>query len=113
MEDGIGNGNITLTHKALSAMFNHGVSEDYIRRNYAHGFTKEFGIYNNKRDALLQIQQAEFSKFIRESKEYSSYYWAFEFFLKTGCRSGEETGLLWENIDFRKKLIKIDHQLLQ
>lgn len=25
------------------------VSEDYIRRNYAHGCTKELGIYNNKR----------------------------------------------------------------
>ena len=29
-------------------MFNHAVSENYIRRNYAHGCTKEFGIYNNK-----------------------------------------------------------------
>ncbi len=34
------------------AMFNHAVSEDYIRRNYAHGSTKELGIYNNKREAL-------------------------------------------------------------
>lgn len=44
MEDGIGNGSITLTHKVLSAMFNHGVSEDYIRRNYAYGFTKTKGM---------------------------------------------------------------------
>ena len=36
----------------------------------------------------------------------------FEFFLETGWRSGEGTGLLCENIDFRKKFIKIDHQLL-
>lgn len=112
MEDGVGNGSIILINKALSAMFNHGVSEDYFRRNYAHGCTKELGIYNIKRDAVTQTQQAEFLKFIRESKEYSSYFWMFEFFLETGCRSGEETGFLWGNIDFRKKLIKIDHQLL-
>lgn len=112
LEDGVGNGSITLIHKVLSAMFNHAVSEDYIRRNYAHGCTKELGIYNNKRDALTQAQQAEFLNFIKENKEYSPYYWMFEFFLETGCRSGEGTGLLWENVDFRNKFIKIDHQLL-
>lgn len=53
-----------------------------------------------------------FLKFIRESKEYSPYYWMFEFFLETGCHCDEGIGLLWENIDFRKKFIKIDHQLL-
>ncbi len=34
-EDGVGNASITLIHKVLSSMFNHAVSEDYIRRNYA------------------------------------------------------------------------------
>lgn len=51
-------------------------------------------------------------KFIKASKEYRPYYWMFEFFLETGCRSGEGTGLLWGNIDFRKKFIQIGHQLL-
>ncbi len=40
LKDGVGNGSINLIHKVLSAMFNHAVSEDYIRRNYAHGCTK-------------------------------------------------------------------------
>ena len=88
-------------------MFNHAVSEDYIRRNYAHGCTKELGIYNNKRDALTQAQQVEFLNFIRESKEYSPYYWMFEFFFETGTRCGEGIGLLWENVDFRNKFIKL------
>lgn len=107
LEDGVGNGSITLIHKVLSAMFNHAVSEDYIRRNYAHGCTKELGIYNNKRDALTQAQQVEFLNFIRESKEYSPYYWMFEFFFETGTRCGEGIGLLWENVDFRNKFIKL------
>ncbi len=47
-EDGVGNGSITLIHKVLPAMFNHAVSEDYIRRNYAYGCTKELDNYNNK-----------------------------------------------------------------
>lgn len=78
LEDGVGNGSIILMHKVLSAMFNHVLSEDYIRRNYAHGCTKELDIYNNKRDALTQAQQAEFLKFIKESKNIA---------LITGCLS--------------------------
>lgn len=86
LEDGVGNGSITLMHKVLSAMFNHALSEDYIRRNYAHGCTKELGIYNNKRDALTQLQQEKFLQFISESSEYNAYYWMFEFFFETGAR---------------------------
>lgn len=36
----------------------------------------------------------------------------FEFFFETGARCGEGLGLLWDNVDFGKKFIKIDHQLL-
>lgn len=109
LEDGVGNGSITLMHKVLSAMFNHALSEDYIRRNYAHGCTKELGIYNNKRDALTQLQQEKFLQFI---SEYNAYYWMFEFFFETGARCGETIGLTWQNVDFKNKFVKIDHQLL-
>lgn len=51
-------------------------------------------------------------KFIRESKEYSPYYWMFEFFFETGARCGETIGLTWQNVDFKNKFVKIDHQLL-
>lgn len=112
LEDGVGNGSIILMHKVLSAMFNYAVSEDYIRRNYAHGCTKDLGIYNNKRDALTQIQQETFLRFIRESDEYGAYYWMFEFFFETGARCGETIGLTWQNVDFKNKFVKIDHQLL-
>ena len=93
-------------------MFNHAVSEDYIRRNYAHGCTKELGIYNNKRDALTQLQQEKFLQFINESSEYNAYYWMFEVFFETGARCRETIGLTWQNVDFKNKFVKIDHQLL-
>lgn len=106
MVDGVGNGSITLIHKVLSAMFNHALSEDYIRMNYTHGCTKELGIYNNKRDALTRIQQEKFLQFIRESSEYNAYYWMFEFFFETGVRCGETIGLTWQNVDFQKQIRK-------
>ena len=34
------------------------------------------------------------------------------FFLETGCRCGEGIGLTWSDVDFYKRFIKIDHQLI-
>jgi integrase len=36
----------------------------------------------------------------------------FEFFFETGARCGETIGLTWQNVDFKNKFVKIDHQLL-
>lgn len=36
----------------------------------------------------------------------------FEFFFETGARCGETIGLTWQNMDFKNKFVKIDHQLI-
>ncbi len=71
--DGVGNGSITLIHKVLSAMFNHAVSEDYIRRNYAHGCTKELGIYNNKSNACLKETERIYVKAWNAEEFYDGF----------------------------------------
>ena len=111
-ENGAGNGSIILLHKVLNAMFNYAESEDMVRRNYAKGCTKELGIYSNKRDALTMEQQKEFLDFLENRQELSWYYNLFVFFLETGCRCGEGIGLTWSDVDFHKRFIKIDHQLI-
>ncbi len=40
------------------------------------------------------------------------YYNMFVFFLETACRGGEALGLTWSDVDFKKRFIKIDHQLI-
>lgn len=110
--NGVGNGSIILLHKVLNAMFNYAESEDMVRKNYAKGCTKELGIYNNKREALTIEQQEDFLKFVEHSQELSWYYNLFVFFFETGCRCGESIGLTWSDVDFHKRFIKIDHQLI-
>ena len=36
----------------------------------------------------------------------------FKFLLGTGCRIGEAVGIRWEDIDFKKRLISINHSLV-
>lgn len=110
--NGVGNGSIILLHKVLNAMFNYAESEDMVRKNYAKGCTKELGIYNNKREALTIEQQEDFLELVEHSQELSWYYNLFVFFFETGCRCGESIGLTWSDVDFHKRFIKIDHQLI-
>lgn len=111
-DNGVGNGSIILIHKILNAMFNYAESEDMVRRNYAKGCTKELGIYNRKRESLTIEQQENFLEFIRNSPNLGWYYNMFVFFLETACRGGEALGLTWSDVDFKKRFIKIDHQLI-
>ena len=64
-----------------------------------------------KRDALTREQERKFLQFILEDDHYSQYYDAFYILFKTGLRISEFCGLTIKDIDFRKKVIKVNHQL--
>lgn len=111
INDGVGNGSIVLLHKNICSILNYAANEDYIRKNYAKGCVKEMGICNNQRDALTIIEQREFLSFVAGSK-YRSLYWMFVFMIETACRGSEMAGIGLDDIDLKKKFLKIDHQLL-
>ena len=64
-----------------------------------------------KRDALTREQERKFLQFIMEDNHYSQYYDAFYILFKTGLRISEFCGLTIKDIDFKKKVIKVNHQL--
>ena len=64
-----------------------------------------------KRDALTREQERKFLQFILEDDHYSRYYDAFYILFKTGLRISEFCGLTIKDIDFKKKVIKVNHQL--
>lgn len=64
-----------------------------------------------RREALTIEQQNAFMDFIAESSTYRLYRPLFTFFLGTGCRVGEVTGLTWKNVDFKNDTITIDHTM--
>lgn len=65
-----------------------------------------------KRHALTITQQEAFIKHIANSEVHRRWLPLFVFFLGTGCRVSEVTGLRWCDIDFEKNYISIDHGLV-
>ena len=64
-----------------------------------------------KRDALTREQERKFLQFIQEDGHYSRYYDAIFILFKTGLRISEFCGLTIKDIDFKKNVIKVSHQL--
>lgn len=64
-----------------------------------------------KRDALTREQERKFLQFIQEDRHYSRYYDAIFILFKTGLRISEFCGLTIKDIDFKKNVIKVSHQL--
>jgi len=63
------------------------------------------------REAITRAQERAFLKFIQEDKCYSKYYDGIFILFNTGLRISEFCGLTLSDIDFRKKRIRVDHQL--
>ena len=64
-----------------------------------------------KRDALTREQERKYLQFILEDDHYCQYYDAIYILFKTGLRISEFCGLTIKDIDFKKKVIKVNHQL--
>ena len=63
------------------------------------------------REAITRAQERAFLKFTREDKCYSKYYDGIFILFNTGLRVSEFCGLTISDIDFKKKRIRVDHQL--
>jgi len=63
------------------------------------------------REAITRAQERAFLKFIQEDKCYSKYYDGIFILFNTGLRISEFCGLTLSDIDFKKKRIRVDHQL--
>ena len=63
------------------------------------------------RHALTIPQQRAFMEYIATHPIYFHWWPIFTIFLGTGCRIGEVLGLRWEDIDYEKRIISINHNL--
>lgn len=64
-----------------------------------------------KREALSRENERKFLEFVKNDKHFSQYYDAIYVLFKTGMRISEFCGLTISDIDFKEKVINIDHQL--
>lgn len=111
--DGRGYSTITSVRGVVKPAFQMAYEEEIIRRN---PFDFKLDVIPNdskKREALSPKQQEIWMNYIREDKAYCKYYDEFVVLLETGMRVSEFCGLTKSDLDFEKRRILVDHQLVR
>ncbi|SKC04114.1 Site-specific recombinase XerD [Lachnospiraceae bacterium] len=102
-------------HCILHPTFQLAVRDDIIRKNPTDGvmaeICKKTGRRRNIRHALTVEQQRAFMDYIANHPVYVHWWPLLTVLLGTGCRIGECLGLRWQDLDFDKGIITIDHTL--
>ena len=111
-DDGYRWNTIAAVRGVLRPAFEMAFNEEIIRRN-PFDFRLDF-LPNNtvKRVALTQKQQQQFLEFVAQDEYYSQYLDEYVILLGTGLRISEFCGLTMSDLDFEKRRIRVDHQLL-
>lgn len=105
-------------HTVLYPLFDLAIDDDIIIKNPCMGKLKPYKQekkQKNKitvRHAFSADQQNRFMDFVKAHKDqYARWYNLLVFFIGTGCRVSEMCGLTWDDVDLKRNIITIDHQL--
>ncbi len=103
-------------HTLLHPTFQLAVRDDIIRNNPTDGVMAEIkkssAHAKGVRHALTIPQQRVFMEHIANHPVYFHWWPMFTILLGTGCRIGEALGLRWEDLDYEKRTISINHSLV-
>ena len=112
--DGRGYSTITSVRGVVKPAFQLAYNEDAIRKN-PFDFKLSDVIVNDskKRIAMTDAQQSTWMGFIQRDKTYSKYYDEFVVLLGTVMRVSEFCGLTKGDVDFERRRIRVDHQLVR
>lgn len=107
---------VEIIQTILHPVFGTAVRDGYIRTNPTDGVIAEIKRSHEwekpKRHALTIPQQERFVNFVSNSKVYKHWMTLFTLMLGTGARVGEIVGLRWNDCDFDKNIIDINHNLI-
>ena len=113
-EEGKGYSTLTSVRGVVKPAFQMAYDEDVLRRNpFDFKLTDVVPNDSQKRVAMTPAQQDIWMEFIRTDKTYSKYYDEFVILLETGLRVSEFCGLTKSDLDFEKRKIRVDHQLVR
>lgn len=94
--------------KILVDMLEKAMASDLITKNVAKQITTDITKEEKKNRRVLTIEE---TRIFLEQAETSFYYNLFVVALETGMRIGELTGLQWEDIDYKNKVIHVTHSM--
>ena len=105
-----------MVHGIIHASLELAVRDGFLQRNPSEGLMSEVKRAMRqpkpRRHAFTEPQQIRFIEYLVSSPRYASWMPLITVFLGTGCRVGELIGLRWEDIDFDRNLISINHSLV-
>ena len=103
-------------HGLLHPTFNLAVRDDIIRKNPTDGVMAEISKKSDKtsgiRHALTRDQQRVFMDYMAKHPVYYHWWPLFTVLLGTGCRIGECLGFRWEDLDFEKRIVSVNHSIV-
>lgn len=110
--DGMGYSSIKSKRGVLRPAFQLAADSDWIRKNPFDFELKDLLIDDSvKRYALTEREERLYLNFIKNDEHYKQYYDGMFLLFKLGLRVSEFCGLTKKDIDFKNRLINIDHQL--
>lgn len=111
-EDGKGSSTIHSIRGVLRPAFRMAVEDDILPKN-----PFDWELYtviindSHTRDAISRSDERRFLEFVHQDPHYSQHYDGLFLLFKLGLRISELCGLTLSDLDFRKREIRIDHQL--
>ncbi len=100
--------------RSLSAAFHMAVQNDYIRKNpFVFDINDVISDDSKNKVFLSKKEQETLMRFIKNDMVYSKNYDEIVIFLGTGLRASELCGLTLNDIDMKKRVIQVNHQLLK
>ena len=106
---------LEIIHAILHPTFQFAVQEGIIRNNPSDNVIKKIKKTSRKSKAVshaLTLEQEKvFLQYIRDNEVFNHWEAILTFLLGTGCRISETIGLRWEDIDFEKCFININHSV--
>ena len=107
-------GSIQLYQNLLYPSFQVAVDDNIIRVNPCRNCMKDYvrGSMDSPKESLSKEEQSSLLQFLRTDSFYSRHFVMIAIMLGTGIRISEAIGLTWDNIDFKKHEMTIDHQVI-
>lgn len=111
-KSGRGYSSIHCIRGVVRPAFQMAVDDDILRKN-PFDFQLASVVVNNShtREALSRKQERTFLAFVAQDRHFSQYYDGIFILFKTGLRISEFVGLTLADLDMKKRLLRIDHQL--
>ena len=113
-EQGVAYNTICNSKRSLKAIFYMAIQDDCIRKNpFDFPINDVINDDTEPKVPLTPVQEEELLKFMQDDPVYAKYYDEVVILLETGLRISELCGLTETDLNFEKRFVNVDHQLLR